>query len=134
MKLYYCEYCGNLLEAIEDAGNVPSCCGVEMQELIPASDDSADVEKHVPTIRFKTLMCADKTFTKVMVYVGEQPHPSTQSHYIKWIELETNKGRMIKFLTPEDKPCAKFYMDCNEKVTAVYAYCNIHGLWKTNVG
>ena len=33
-------------------------------------------------------------------------------------------------LTPEDKPQACFALCCDDEVEAVYAYCNLHSLWK----
>ena len=52
-------------------------------------------------------------------------------HYIQWIVLETENGFRVAELKPGDKPEVKFFE--NEKVIAVYEYCNLHGLWKTSV-
>jgi superoxide reductase len=51
-------------------------------------------------------------------------------HYIEWIALETAKGAQRKVLNPGDKPCAEFTLTDDDSVVAVYAYCNLHGLWK----
>ena len=45
------------------------------------------------------------------------------------IYLETDKGGARKALKPGDAPEACFAL-CNETPVAVYAYCNLHGLWK----
>ena len=41
-----------------------------------------------------------------------------------------DKGIQRKALSPEDKPEAVFAILEDETVEAVYAYCNLHGLWK----
>ena len=54
----------------------------------------------------------------------------TDSHYIQWIVIETNKGCQMKKLTPQDKPEAEFLLVDGETLVATYEYCNLHGLWK----
>ena len=53
-------------------------------------------------------------------------------HWIEWVYLETDKGSQIKRLNPEDAPAVEFALG-NEVPLVVYAYCNLHGLWKTEV-
>jgi superoxide reductase len=85
----------------------------------------------------------------------------TVDHYIEWIALATGKKVEIIYLKPEMKPKAVFTFDISEEETAfedeelgancegqpcnfvydenpeekiiVYAYCNIHGLWKAEI-
>ena len=121
MKYYYCEICGNVLEAVDDKNVTPICCGKQMNELTANNDDSAAKEKHVPVF--------NKNGYLVNVKVGETPHPMSEEHYIKWIEVETDKGIYRKFLNPDDKPTAEFVINEKEVVLKVYAYCNLHGLW-----
>lgn len=123
-KFYYCLTCGNVVVKAVDSGVVPFCCGKQMIELVPGSVD-ATKEKHVPVFR----RVDDK---KVIVEVGESPHPMTKEHHIVFIYLETEDGGQIKYLDPE-KPAKAEFCECGGKITAVYAYCNIHGLWKTEV-
>ena len=52
------------------------------------------------------------------------------AHYIEWIALETVKGAQRKVLKPDEKPCAEFILTDDDSVVEVYAYCNLHGLWK----
>ena len=40
------------------------------------------------------------------------------------------KGVQRKKLKPEQAPKAEFMLTDGESVEAVYAYCNLHGLWK----
>ena len=51
-------------------------------------------------------------------------------HYIEWIVLQTKNGVQRKELNPGDKPEACFALCDGDEVEAVYAYCNLHGLWK----
>ena len=50
-----------------------------------------------------------------------------EEHYIEWVILETNRGYQLVNLKPGDKPEAFFDY---EEGMVVYAYCNLHGLWK----
>lgn len=123
MTFYKCESCGNLVELINDSGIPMMCCGEDMTELIPGMSDG-DGEKHVPVYAIE-----DK---KLIVTVGLKEHPMTDAHYIEWIAVETNKGIQRKALKPGKKPCKKFLLMEGEKVLSIYAYCNIHGLWKAD--
>ena len=49
-----------------------------------------------------------------------------------WIYLETNRGGQIKYLNPGEDAMATFLLN-DEKPKAVYAYCNLHGLWKKEI-
>ena len=62
-----------------------------------------------------------------------QIHPMLEVHYIQWIALETTEGIQIKKLKPETKPEAVFALADGEKPVAAYEYCNLHGLWKTDI-
>ena len=46
--------------------------------------------------------------------------------------VETENGGQHKYLKPGQEPNVTFSLG-NEKAVAVYAYCNLHGLWKTEV-
>jgi superoxide reductase len=52
-------------------------------------------------------------------------------HYIEWIALETAKGSQRKTLKPGEPPCAEFILSDDDSCVAAYAYCNLHGLWKS---
>jgi superoxide reductase len=51
-------------------------------------------------------------------------------HYIQWIALATRQGNQRKELQPGQKPQAEFMLCEGDEAEAVYAYCNLHGLWK----
>lgn len=56
----------------------------------------------------------------------------TAEHYISWIYLETENGGQRKILKPSDAPSVSFKI-INDKPLTVFAYCNIHGLWKKDL-
>lgn len=53
-----------------------------------------------------------------------------QEHYIEWVVLQTKQGSQCKALHPGDKPAVSFALSEGDAVEAVYAYCNLHNLWK----
>ena len=52
-------------------------------------------------------------------------------HYIEWVCLLTKQGEQRKTLQPDDKPVVQFALCDGDEVVAVYAYCNLHSLWKS---
>ena len=121
MRFYKCAHCGQIIAFAKNVGVPVICCGEPMQEIIPGTTDAA-VEKHVPVYEVKDGI--------VNVTVGTVEHPMLDVHYIEWIALETNKGNQRKALKPGEAPKAQFALLPGEEVVAVYAYCNLHGLWK----
>ena len=121
MKFYRCKKCGQMVAIVEKKGCPIMCCGEPMEELIPGTSDGAS-EKHVPVYEVKD--------NKVYVCVGEVAHPMSEEHYIEWIAVQTNNGNQRKKLSPSDEPKAEFALLEGDEVQAVYAYCNLHGLWK----
>ena len=122
-KFYVCKKCGTMVALVKKGHCIPTCCGDEMTELI-AGEVEASKEKHIPVINVNGNI--------VTVVVGEVEHPMIDVHYIEWISIETNLGNQRKVLKPNDAPKAQFALLDGEKVVAVYAYCNLHGLWKAN--
>ena len=61
---------------------------------------------------------------------GETKHSMLEEHSIEWITLNTNQGIYRKQLNPGQEPVADFCLCDGEQVEEVYAYCNLHGLWK----
>lgn len=120
-KFYVCEKCGNLVGMINASGVKMKCCGQEMTELVANTVD-ASKEKHVPAVKVEGNV--------VKVNVGAVDHPMLAEHNISWVYLETDKGGQRKCLAVGDAPSVEFMLN-GEKPIAVYAYCNLHGLWKT---
>ncbi len=123
VKFYRCNHCGNIVMMVHDSKVPMMCCGEKMTELVAGSTDAA-VEKHVPVVDIKS--------NSVEVSVGSVMHPMEEEHYIMWIYLETNRGGQIKYLNPGEDAMATFLLN-DEKPKAVYAYCNLHGLWKKEI-
>ena len=119
-KFYICETCGNLIGMIHSSGANVVCCGKKMT-AIEAGVVEASREKHIPV--------ASVNGNTVEVVVGSVAHPMAEEHHIAWVYLETTKGGQRKTLTPGSEPKVSFAL-CDEEPVAVYAYCNLHGLWK----
>lgn len=119
-RFFRCEHCGNIYAVVKDSGVPVMCCGQKMKEIVPGSVDAA-VEKHLPVFSIDG--------GKVYVVVGEVEHPMSEEHSIEWISIQTKFGNQRKCLEPGDKPAACFSICDNDEVEAVYAYCNLHGLW-----
>ena len=49
---------------------------------------------------------------------------------IEWVSLHTKQGNQRKELHPGEKPEVCFALCEGDEVEAVYAYCNLHSLWK----
>ena len=64
------------------------------------------------------------------VTVGSVEHPMLAEHFIEWISLTTQNGTQMKHLVPGQKPEVYFALAERDTVEAVYAYCNLHGLWE----
>ncbi len=124
MKFYKCNLCGNIITKLEDKGTPVSCCGQEMEELIPGAVDAA-VEKHVPVVQVDGKV--------VSIAVGEVAHPMTEAHLIQWIALETSAGVHVKYLDASQEARGEFVLAEDEKAVCAYEYCNLHGLWKKEI-
>lgn len=121
MKFYKCKHCGQMVAIVKETGVPIICCGEPMEEIIAGTTDAA-VEKHVPAFEVKD--------NKVYVTVGAVEHPMLDVHYIEWVSLKTKQGNQRKALKPGDEPKVEFAICDGDEVEAVYAYCNLHSLWK----
>ncbi len=123
-RFFLCEHCGNLVGMIEASGASIVCCGHDMKELVPNTVE-ASAEKHLPV--------AEQDGNIINVKVGSVAHPMLEEHHIAWIYLETVNGGQRKVLKVGSAPEASFALTDDDKAIAVYEYCNIHGLWKTEL-
>ena len=121
MKFYRCAHCGQIIAVVKKTGVPVVCCGEPMKELIPGTTDASQ-EKHVPVFTV-----SDNVVT---VCVGSAAHPMLPEHYIEWVAIETRLGNQRKKLQPGMEPKVCFSLCQGDEVQAVYAYCNLHGLWK----
>ena len=117
-KFYKCRHCGNVIEKVVDSKVPVVCCGEKMEELIPNTVDASG-EKHIPVVT--TLGNG-----RIRVDVGSVAHPMLDEHHIAFIYVETTRGGIR--INLKDTPSAEVYVG-DEKVVAVYEYCNLHGLW-----
>jgi len=118
VKFYYCAGSRTFLL---DMGESSSQCRCEGLELLEANTVDVSIEKHVPVF--------NATKNHLTVRVGSQSHPMSPEHYIEWIFVQTTAGGIYRKLLPGDQPEACFPVKRKE-VLGVYAYCNLHGLWK----
>lgn len=124
MKFYICNHCKNIIGKIQDKGVPVVCCGEKMAELVPNTTE-ATTEKHIPV--------ASAEGNLITVQIGSTLHPMTEEHLIQWVYLETEEGGQRKSLKAGDKPEVVFALSPSDKAKAVYAYCNLHGLWKADL-
>ena len=122
-KFYICEKCGNIVGMIHNGGVPMMCCGQKMTKL-EAGVVEASLEKHIPVVAVEG--------NTVRVNVGSVTHPMSEEHHIAWIYLQTNRGGQRKCLDVTGAPEVTFAL-ADETPVAVYAYCNLHGLWKTDL-
>ena len=120
-RFFICETCGKIIAVVKPSACPTMCCGKPMREIIPGTSDGA-LEKHVPVWT--------REGNLVTVKVGAAPHPMVAAHYIEWVSLQTKAGNQRKALAPEQAPEVTFALTDGDEVEAVYAYCNLHSLWK----
>ena len=122
-KFYICRHCGNLVGMVKDAGVHIVCCGEKMEALAPNTVEASS-EKHLPVVTVEN--------DTVHVNIGSADHPMLPEHFIEWVYVQTENGGQRKALKPGDAPNVSFRL-CDDKPVAVYAYCNLHGLWMTEI-
>jgi len=119
-EIYKCEVCGNIVELVNVGGGELVCCGQPMKVQVEKSGEEG-TEKHKPII--------EKTEDgNTIIKVGSIDHPMEEEHYIQWIEAFVGNKVLRKYLRPSEKPEMKL---CDVEVVSARAYCNKHGLWKS---
>lgn len=121
-RFYICHICGNIVALIENHNGPLACCGKPMSELTPNTVE-ASREKHLPV----ATMGADNVLT---VEIGSVPHPMDEPHHISHVIVQTSDAHIRKCLAIGDAPKVTFLLE--SPPIAVYAYCNLHGLWMTS--
>jgi len=120
-KFFICKKCGNLVGQISGKMVPMICCGEPMTEIVPNTVD-ASKEKHVPVVNVSGNI--------VEVTIGSEPHPMEEAHHIQFVYIGTTHGGQRKNLKVGEPPKISFSLT-DDQPLAVYAYCNLHGLWKT---
>lgn len=123
-KFFVCEQCGIIIEEINGDKCEYTCEGNPLKELVANTTDAAQ-EKHVPVV--------EQSGHIITVKVGNVFHPMSEEHSIVWVYLHTKKGGYRINLSPSDEPVAIFTLTADDTPIAAYAYCNLHGFWKTTI-
>ena len=123
MNFVKCELCGAIAGVIKN-GHPLVCCGKNMT-VLAANTVDASKEKHVPVVKVSG--------NTVIVTVGSAPHPMEEAHHIGFIYLETEQGGQRKAPKIGGSPAAVFTLADGDAPRAAYEYCNLHGLWKTEI-
>ena len=121
VRFYKCEKCGNVIGLINGDSDRITCCGQKMTLMNPNTVDAAQ-EKHIPVY--------EKEGNEIVVKIGSMEHPMETDHYIMWIAQVTENKTIRVRLHPGEKAEARFPYEAG---ALLYAYCNKHGLWKTEV-
>lgn len=126
LSIYYCETCKNVIEVVNTNPTVKlQCCGVDMKKIVANTTDAA-TEKHLPVVNVED--------SSLFVQVGEVMHSMTEEHYISNIYVLDDLGNLQKqVLSSSDNPEVSFDISPKAKKIKVYSYCNLHGLWKTEI-
>ena len=122
-QFFRCAHCGQVISMLAGKGVPVFCCGQPMDLLAPNTVDAAQ-EKHLPVVSR-----AGDTLT---VRVGSADHPMLEAHHIEWIYLHMDNGGQRRILPADGAPEAVFCTAQGRPLEA-YAYCNLHGLWKTDI-
>ena len=126
MSVFYLADKKHIVEVYGDTALSLAVGGEECKQLRPNTVDAAQ-EKHVPVVNY------DKGKNEVRVTVGSVAHPMTEEHLIEYIILVTKKGVQRVNLTPSDAPQATFRLVDGDVPVKVLEYCNLHGLWQTEL-
>ncbi len=119
---FKCALCGNIVELVDNGGGPLSCCGQAMAALTPNTVDASQ-EKHLPV--------ATRADGVLVVEIGSAPHPMTAEHHIAWVVVAQGHTTCRKALDVDGQPRAEFCI--GDGPATIYAYCNLHGLWATEL-
>ena len=100
-------------------------CTCQGFSVLDSSTAEGAGEKHLPVVEVEG--------DKITVSVGSVFHPMTEEHSIGWVFLETKKGGQFVKLSPDSQPVAEFVLAKGDEAVSAYAYCNLHGFWKTDI-
>jgi superoxide reductase len=123
MNIFYCKHCKRIAYSFYGGGTL-TCCGEEMTLLQPKSMDLGN-EKHLPVVE---RLATDQ----IRVSVGSVIHPMTHEHWIQWILVAQESSYQIKTFEPSDTPVWTFDIMAGQS-SKVYEFCNLHGLWVTEI-
>lgn len=116
-----CSQCGACVKVLQDCTCDECgvmCCGEVMTE-VKANSVDASFEKHIPSYE----IVGDKLTVTVN-------HVMDENHYIEWICFCSGAREEFVYFTPGEE--AKTVFDLQQG-GILYAYCNQHCLWRTEV-
>ncbi len=123
MNIFYCKHCKRIVYTYYGGGTL-TCCGEEMTLLQPKTMDQGN-EKHLPVVEFEGI-------DQIKVTIGSVLHPMATEHWIQWIFVAQDSTYQIKTFEPGETPVWNFSINPDQKIK-VYEFCNLHGLWLTEV-
>ncbi len=113
-----------ILEAILGAPNAAIPDSLKPFDILEPNTSDGAAEKHAPVI--------ETNGNHVTVKVGNVFHPMSEEHSITWVCLYTNADCIMRVNLGRDcEPVAHFTLEDGDSPKAAYAYCNLHGFWKT---
>jgi superoxide reductase len=95
-----------------------------MTLLVPKKQDQGN-EKHLPVVE---KIAPDQ----IKVTVGNVLHPMATEHWIQWIFVAQDSTYQIKKFESTDTPIWTFPIIPDQPIK-VYEFCNLHGLWLTEI-
>ena len=116
-----------VLEAIAGMPNAAVPDSLKPFEVLEPNTSEGASEKHLPII--------ETDGNHVTVKVGSIFHPMSEEHNIGWVCLQTKAG--VTMRVPLDSGwypnygCSKYTLEDGDTPKAAYAWCNLHGFWKT---
>jgi superoxide reductase len=150
---YRCQICGNLVALIHEGGGELVCCGQPMTRLVANAAD-ASKEKHVPVVVKGNgtvdvtvgsvahpmtaehfiewiALVNDKRIELVYLKPGMQPDArflsSPVSEKVNVVHVAEGERDVPNC---EGSPCNFSTREPANDGTTIFAYCNLHGLWK----
>ncbi len=124
MKFYICPEKQTVIEVVEGQQAPLTCDGKPMEELVPNSTEAA-VEKHMPVLSIEN--------GELKVCVGEVEHPSIEKHWIPFVAVKAGDLVLRRSIKATEKPEAVFPLGNFKGEVEVYAWCNLHGIWKATI-
>ena len=120
IAFYWCPVCHSIVELVENGGHSLVCCGQPMERM-KVKEKGEGSEYHVPELKRRDGF--------LYVNVGSKPHPQSDDHHIKFIVFVTKQTVRRSDIKSNSMATAVF---TDKDHGDVYAYCSIHGLWKTS--
>ena len=117
---YKCPVCHSVVELVDNGGHSLHCCGQPM-EMLKIKEGGEGQEYHLPELKHRDGL--------LYVNVGSKPHPQSEDHHIGFILFVTKQTVRRSDLKNDGSPTAVF---TDKDHGDVYAYCSVHGMWKTS--